>query len=271
MQYLKRATAGNETGAGQGFGADAAAEAIRASVAAMLADIRGRGEVAVREYAARFDHWTGDFILSDAKRAALIALVPRTVRDDIRFAHEQVRRFAEAQRDSLRPFEIQTEPGVMLGQRLVPLACAGCYVPGGRYAHAASAIMSIATAKVAGVGFIVACSPPRGESIDPAVVFAMDLAGADVILEMGKEVHAIEIKASKTLNSGDLRGLKSFREYYGRPHRPWVLSELADQQVAAGVMWVPGSLAYTVAIIVFVYRWLEPEASARRLGLAGGG
>ena len=194
MQYLKRATAGNETGAGQGFGADAAAEAIRASVAAMLADIRGRGEVAVREYAARFDHWTGDFILSDAKRAALIALVPRTVRDDIRFAHEQVRRFAEAQRDSLRPFEIQTEPGVMLGQRLVPLACAGCYVPGGRYAHAASAIMSIATAKVAGVGFIVACSPPRGESIDPAVVFAMDLAGADVILEMGG-VHAVATMA----------------------------------------------------------------------------
>ena len=120
--------------------------------------------------------------------------MPETVKDDIRFAHDQVRRFAEAQRDSLHGFEIETVPGVKLGQRLVPVDCAGCYVPGGRYAHAASAIMSVTTAKVAGVPRVIASSPPRGDSIDPAVAFAMDLAGADMILEMGG-VHAIATMA----------------------------------------------------------------------------
>ena len=83
-------------------------------------------------------------MLSAEKRARLIAKVPEWVRDDIRFAHDQVRRFAEAQRDSLREFEIEIVPGVRLGQRIIPVQSAGCYVPGGRYAHAASAIMSVA-------------------------------------------------------------------------------------------------------------------------------
>jgi len=158
---------------------------LRETVEAMLADIEARGEAAARDYAERFDGWTGDFLLSDEKKARLVDAVPQQVKDDIRFAHEQVTRFAEAQKASLTEFEIQSAPGVRLGQRVLPVQCAGCYVPGGRYAHAASAIMSVATAKVAGVGFIVACSPPRGDSIDPAVAYAMDLAGADAILEMG--------------------------------------------------------------------------------------
>ncbi len=156
----------------------------------MLDDIRQRGESAVREYAQKFDSWTGDFVLSDEKRQALIAQVSQTVKDDIDFAHRQIRRFAEAQRDSLQGFEIETEPGVILGQRILPVQCAGCYIPGGRYAHAASALMSVATAKAAGVPFVVACSPPRGDSIDPAVCYALDVAGADMILEMGG-VHAM--------------------------------------------------------------------------------
>ena len=168
--------------------------AVKATVASMLDDIRARGEAAVAEYAEKFDGRGGDFVLSDQKRRDLIATVPETVKDDIRFAHDQVRRFAEAQRDSLHGFEIETVPGVKLGQRLVPVDCAGCYVPGGRYAHAASAIMSVSTAKVAGVPMVVASSPPRGDSIDPAVAFAMDLAGADMILEMGG-VHAIATMA----------------------------------------------------------------------------
>ena len=168
--------------------------AIRETVATMLADIRARGEAAVNEYAEKFDGRSGDFVLSAEKKARLIATVPETVKDDIRFAHEQVRRFAEAQRASLQEFEVETAPGVRLGQRLVPVDCAGCYVPGGRYAHAASAIMSVATAKVAGVPLVVASSPPRGDAIDPAVAFAMDLAGADKILEMGG-VHAIATMA----------------------------------------------------------------------------
>ena len=157
----------------------------RETVEAMLADIEARGEAAVRDYAERFDGWTGDFLLGEEKKARLIDEVPQQIKDDIRFAHDQVTRFAEAQKDSLAEFEIQSAPGVRLGQRVLPVQCAGCYVPGGRYAHAASAIMSVATAKVAGVGFVVACSPPRGDAINPAVAYAMDLAGADAILEMG--------------------------------------------------------------------------------------
>ncbi|MCB1429636.1 MAG: histidinol dehydrogenase, partial [Nitratireductor sp.] len=166
---------------------DAVAEdrAVRAAVEAMLGRIRKGGEQAVREIAAELDKWDGDFVLSSEKKAALIAAVPENEKEDIRFAHTQIRRFAEAQRDSIREFSIVTEPGVVLGQKLVPVACAGCYVPGGRYAHAASALMSVATAKAAGVPFIIAASPPRGTSIAPAVAYAMDLAGADMILEMG--------------------------------------------------------------------------------------
>lgn len=167
---------------------------IHETVAGMLADIEARGQAAVSAYAEKFDGWTEAFVLSDAKKRRLIESVPQQVKEDIAFAHRQVSRFAEAQRDSLRAFEIETEPGVRLGQRIVPVDAAGCYVPGGRYAHAASAIMSVATAKVAGVPFIMACSPPRGDSIDPAVCYAMDLAGADLILEMGG-VHAVATMA----------------------------------------------------------------------------
>ena len=163
---------------------------VTAAVGAILADIERDGETAVRRYAKKFDGWTGDFVLSDEKKARLIAKVPEQVKADLRFAHAQVRRFSLAQRDSLREFEIETEPGVRLGQRVLPIDCAGCYVPGGRFAHAASAIMSVATAKAADVPFVVACSPPRGTGISPVVVYAMDVAGADVILEIGG-VHAV--------------------------------------------------------------------------------
>ncbi|MGF1767905.1 histidinol dehydrogenase [Enterovibrio makurazakiensis] len=169
-------------------------ECIQQVVKDMLAKIRREGTSAVEEYAKHFDNWQGDFVLSDEKRAALIASVPQRVKDDIDFAYRQVRRFAEAQRASLQAFEIETEEGVKLSQRVIPVDCAGCYVPGGRYAHAASALMSVATAKAAGVPTVVACSPPRGDSINPAVVYAMDLAGADIILEMGG-VHAIATMA----------------------------------------------------------------------------
>ncbi|NGN96296.1 histidinol dehydrogenase [Grimontia sp. S25] len=186
MEYLKRAERESEV--------QTEDERIQQVVKEILAHIRRDGTAAVEEYAKQFDNWQGDFILSDKKKAALIASVPQQVKDDIDFAHRQVRRFAEAQRASLTEFEIETESGVKLSQRIIPVDCAGCYVPGGRYAHAASALMSIATAKAAGVPTVIACSPPRGDSINPAVVYAMDLAGADIILEMGG-VHAIATMA----------------------------------------------------------------------------
>ncbi len=184
MKYIKKSTA-------------AVAESdnnIQATVKSMLEKIEQEGESAVREYAAQFDQWEGNFILSNEKRAELIAQVPEQTRQDIQFAYKQVKAFAEAQRGSLQEFEIESEPGVKLGQKVIPVNCAGCYVPGGRYSHAASALMSIATAKVAGVKTIVASSPPKDGSIHPAIVYAMDLAGADIILEMGG-VHAVATMA----------------------------------------------------------------------------
>ena len=157
----------------------------RGLVLDMLNTIRSGREDAVRDYAKTLDGWEGEFVLSDAKREMLNAQVPEQAKKDIQFAHRQIKRFAEAQRASLSDFSLKTEPGVVLGQKCVPVEAAGCYVPGGRYAHVASALMSVATAKAAGVEFITAASPPRGDAIDPAVCYAMTLAGADVILEMG--------------------------------------------------------------------------------------
>jgi len=175
MQYIKRFTEREKTSGGS----------VRDIVEEMLGRIRTNGEVAVEDYARTLDGWTGAFVLPDDKKASLIAQVSDQDKEDIGFAHNQVRQFAEAQRASLKEFEIESEPGVRLGQRIVPVDCAGCYVPGGRYAHVASAIMSIATAKVAGVGFVVAASPPRDGAISPEIAYAMDMAGADIILEMG--------------------------------------------------------------------------------------
>src|SRR5215472_12394100 len=112
--------------------------------------------------------------------------IPVAVKRDIDFATERVRRFARAQRDSTLEFAVELKPGLVAGQRLVPVNVAGCYVPTGRYAHIASAYMAIATAKTAGVPFVVAASTPfRGEGIHPHVLYAMKVAGADAILTLG--------------------------------------------------------------------------------------
>jgi sulfopropanediol 3-dehydrogenase len=154
-------------------------------VKGILNRIRSQKESAVRELAAKFDNWTRDFVLSKEEIEALIDMVPQTAKDDIRFAYDQIFGFALKQRESMKAFETELLPGVTLGQRLVPCQCAGCYVPGGRFAHAASAIMSVATAKAAGVPLVVACTPPRGDSINPTVAYALSLSGADVIMALG--------------------------------------------------------------------------------------
>lgn len=165
--------------------AESRSEAVRETVQNILRDIEARGEPAVRELARKFDKWEGDFVLSAEKKERILATVPQQVKDDIRFAHEQIRTFAMEQRNSLHEFEVSNFPGVRLGQRIIPIEVAGCYAPGGRFAHVCSALMSVTTAKAAGVPTVIACSPPRGKSIDPALAFAFDLAGADTILEMG--------------------------------------------------------------------------------------
>ncbi|MCX7286354.1 MAG: histidinol dehydrogenase [Rhodobacterales bacterium] len=159
---------------------------VRAIVERMLAEITERGEVAAQGFARELDRWEGEIIVSDATRQAAAAQVPDRLKADIRFAHNNIRRFAEAQRATVTDCEIEIFPGLTAGQKQIPVSAAGCYVPGGRYSHVASAIMTITTAKMAGVPHIAACSPPRpGVGIPPAILFAMDLCGADVILNMG--------------------------------------------------------------------------------------
>lgn len=159
----------------------------RACVAGMLARIEQEGEAAVRAYSRDLDRWDPPSFLvgPDEIARAAASLSPR-VRADIEFGQQMVRAFAEQQRASLTEFEVELQPGLVAGQRHIPVSVAGCYVPGGRYAHVASAAMSIGTARAAGVPFVVACSPPsRGQGIHPATLYAMSLAGADAILCLG--------------------------------------------------------------------------------------
>ena len=175
-EYLKRASKTPET----------ESATAREVAGVMLADIEARGEAAVREYAARLDDWHGEIVVSSAEIERRTCDVPVAVRQDIEFATAQVRRFAEAQRASINEFATELRPGLTAGQRLVPVNVAGCYVPTGRYAHIASAYMSIATAKAAGVPTVVACSTPyRGEGVHPEVLYAMKVAGADVVMTLG--------------------------------------------------------------------------------------
>jgi sulfopropanediol 3-dehydrogenase len=176
MIYLKKALRDAETGQND----------VHDIVAEMLDQIAAGGEEVARQYARDLDKWSGDIILTPQQRAQAAALVSDTLKADIQFAHRNIRRFAEAQRATVTDCEVEILPGLVAGQRQIPVSAAGCYIPGGRYSHIASAIMTITTAKVAGVPHIAACSPPRpGVGIPPAIIYAMDLCGADVIMSMG--------------------------------------------------------------------------------------
>lgn len=165
---------------------DTAQDEVQDAVRTVIADIRSRGEAAVRHYAERFDHWSPDsFRLTPAQIEEITAALPQQVLDDIAFVQQQVRRFAEIQRDALRDVEVETLPGVFLGHKHVPVQAAGAYIPGGKYPLTASAHMTIITAKVAGVPRVVACTPPIRGEIPAATVAAMSLAGADEIYLLG--------------------------------------------------------------------------------------
>ncbi|MDJ0936733.1 MAG: histidinol dehydrogenase [Kiloniellales bacterium] len=176
VEYLKKA--GKTAATGE--------QDVRANVQAILDDIEAGGEAKAREYAAKFDKWEGDIVVSRDAREAAAEQVPQRLKDDIRFAHDQVRRFAEAQKDAIRDAQVELRPGLVAGHRNIPMGAAGCYVPGGRYSHVASAIMSVTTAKVAGVPQVIACSPPKpGEGVNPAILYTLDLCGADTVLALG--------------------------------------------------------------------------------------
>ena len=152
----------------------------------MLDTIREGGEQAVLDYARKLDGWTGSILMTQEEIEAISRQLDDSLKEDIQFAHERVRRFAEHQLASLNEFELELAPGLVAGQRLIPINTAGCYVPGGRYAHVASAVMSITTAKVAGVKNVIACSPPKaGVGVHPAIAYTASVCGADSILAVG--------------------------------------------------------------------------------------
>lgn len=175
-QYLKKATLTASSGASDVYGI----------VNEILSDIEERGDDAARAYAAKFDKYEGNIILTPAEIAATAERVPAQLKADIQFAHDNVRRFAEAQKATVSDVEVEIVPGLVAGQRAIPVDAAGCYIPGGRYSHIASAIMTVTTAKVAGCGHIIATSPPRpGGGVAPAVIYAAHICGADTIMALG--------------------------------------------------------------------------------------
>jgi sulfopropanediol 3-dehydrogenase len=176
ITYLKRASKTPET----------ETSTAQKVVGEMLAAIESGGEQAVREYARQLDRWDGEIVMSSAQIDAALQEVPARVRADIDFAARQVHEFALAQRRSIADFAVELHPGVTAGQRVVPVNVVGCYAPAGRYAHIASAYMTVATAKAAGVGTVVACSSPfRGGGMHPYVLYAFKAAGADVVMTLG--------------------------------------------------------------------------------------
>lgn len=159
---------------------------VHDTVQKILADIEEGGDQAALDYATRFDKYDGNVLLTPAEIEAACARVPDKLKADIRFAHDNVKRFAEKQKATVADVDYEIVPGVIAGQKAIPVDAAGCYAPGGRYSHVASAIMTVTTAKVAGCKHITACSPPRpGVGVNPAIVYAAHICGADKIMAMG--------------------------------------------------------------------------------------
>ena len=216
-EYLKQ-------GLGQTEVDDADAK-VRTQVESILAEIGEKGDKAVRELSKKFDNWEPqNFRLSDSEIESAISKVGKRDLDDIRFAQEQVRNFAQHQKNSLQDIEIETMPGVVLGHRNIPVNSVGCYVPGGKYPMVASAHMSVVTAKVAGVPRIVASAPPQEGAPHPAIVAAMHMGGADEILVIGG-IQAVATMALGTesitgvdmlVGPGNMFVAEAKRQLYGR-------------------------------------------------------
>ena len=166
--------------------AHAADVKVQQIVAGILEDIRLRGDEAVRELSIKFDNWDPpDFRLSDELIQEVIASIdPQTI-EDLKFAQEQIRNFAQHQKDALLDIEVETLPGVILGHKNIPVNSVGCYIPGGQYPMVASAHMSVLTAKVAGVKRIIACTPPINGELPAETIAAMHFGGADEIHIIG--------------------------------------------------------------------------------------
>jgi sulfopropanediol 3-dehydrogenase len=174
-EYLKQATVSPQRKAD-----------VEDTVRRMLADIAGRRDAAVRQFARDLDKWTGEFRVSTDEIASKSKSLPVSFKEDFQFAHKQVTDFARRQKESMHPFEAETAPGIVLGQKLIPVGSVGCYIPGGKYPLISAAIMSVGTAKVAGVRRIIGAAPPRGpDGIYPQTLYALHESGADEIYCIG--------------------------------------------------------------------------------------
>ena len=179
---------------------------VRRVVEDTLKAIEERGDKAVREFSQKFDNYTPEsYKLNLTEIDNLVKKVPKRDLEDIKFAQSQIRRFAQAQRDSMQDIEIETMPGVTLGHKNIPVQSVGCYVPGGKFPMVASAHMSIVTASVANVPRIIACTPPFEGEPNPAVIAAMHLGGAHEIYVIGG-IQAVGAMAlgTETINSVDM-------------------------------------------------------------------
>lgn len=161
-------------------------EKTKEIVSNTLKEIEEKGDKAVRNLSIKFDKWNPEsFKLSSKQIKDIVSSIPQQVKDDIEFAQNNIKKFAEAQRDSMKDINVEVMPGVFLGHKNIPVDSVGCYIPGGRYPMIASAHMSILTAKVAGVERVIACTPPINGEVPKATVYAMHKAGADEIYILG--------------------------------------------------------------------------------------
>ena len=177
IKYLKKATKTSSTDDIK----------TREVVQNLLNQLEKTKEKCCKELTKKFDKYDGEIVVSKERIEEIKKSLDQKTKDDIKFSYERVRKFAEAQLKNYgQDFEVELSKGLYAGQRLIPVNTAGCYIPGGRYAHIASAVMSVTTAKVAGVKNIIACSPPKeGVGAHPAIVYTANLCGADVILNLG--------------------------------------------------------------------------------------
>ena len=196
IKYLKEGKAAEEIAAD--------ADKVKATVEDILAQVERRGDDAIREYSERFDNWSPPSFLLDkeAIKACYNELTEQQI-GDIEFAQTQVRNFAQVQKDALRDVEVETLPGVTLGHKNIPVSSVGCYVPGGKYPLVASAHMSVVTARVAGVERIISTAPPYEGKPNPAIVVAMDMAGADEIYVLG----GVQAVAAMALGTATIDGV----------------------------------------------------------------
>lgn len=200
-------------------------EKVRKIVEELIADVEKRGDTAVREMSERFDKWSpAAFRLAPEEIQQCIDGLDERALDDIKFAQEQIRNFAQVQKDALQDVETETLPGVILGHKNIPVNSVGCYVPGGKYPMVASAHMSVVTAKVAGVSRIATCAPPFEGKPAPAIVAAQALAGATEIYVIGG-VQAVAAMALGTesinpvdmlVGPGNAYVAEAKRQLYGR-------------------------------------------------------